>query len=63
MEVIHGIKSLHNGIIPSTFNLTEPLVDNDSNLLQNTRQGQFTTFIKNSYGFGGRCASVVVSKE
>lgn len=62
VEVIHGIKSLHNGIIPSTFNLTEPLVDNDSNLLQNTRQGQFTTFIKNSYGFGGRCASIVITR-
>jgi 3-oxoacyl-[acyl-carrier-protein] synthase II len=62
IELIYGLASLENNIVPRTFGLTNPLAD-DSVLLTENLEKQCNTFIKNSYAFGGRCASVVVSKD
>lgn len=62
IELIYGLASLENNIIPRTFGLTNPLAD-DPALLTKNLEKPCKTFIKNSYAFGGRSASIVVSKD
>lgn len=63
IELIHGLGSFDNNVVPKTFNLTDSIAPNDPLLLTKNKEQVSKTFIKNSFGFGGRCASVVVSKE
>jgi len=62
LELIYGLASLEYNIIPRTFGLTNPLADDPALLTENLEK-HCNSFIKNSYGFGGRCASVIVSKD
>lgn len=62
IELIHGINILEGGTIPATFNLSTSIAPEDVNLLTSNINKQSKTFIKNSFGFGGRCASIVISK-
>ena len=62
-ELIHGLGSFENNVIPKTFGITESIAPNDKNLLTENLNRESKVFIKNSFGFGGRCASIVVSKE
>lgn len=62
VEIIYGLAILKYGIIPKTFNLTNPLTDNCYLLTENTIK-KCKSFIKNSYGFGGRSASVVITYD
>lgn len=63
IEIIHSLGSFEHGIIPRTFNLSNSIAPNDKNLLTENLNKASTVFMKNSFGFGGRCASVVVSKH
>ena len=63
IELIHGLGSFDNNIVPRTFNLKDSIAPNDPLLLTENREQTSKTFIKNSFGFGGRCASILVSKE
>ena len=62
IELIHGISTFKYGVIPRTFNLSNKIADDELLLTQNLAKTS-QVFIKNSFGFGGRCASVVVSKD
>lgn len=63
IELIHGINSLETGLIPATYNLNDSIAPMDKNLLTENLQKECNTFLKNSFGFGGRCASIVISKK
>lgn len=62
VELIHGINILENDIIPATYKLKDSIAPNDVNLLTSNLNKKSKSFIKNSFGFGGRCASIVISK-
>lgn len=62
IEIIYGLAVFQYGIIPKTFNLTDPLA-NDLCLLRENVTKKCKSFIKNSYGFGGRSASAVITYE
>lgn len=62
IELIYGLASLEHNIVPRTFNLTRPLA-NDPVLLTKNLEKNCQSFLKNSYAFGGRCASVVIKGD
>ena len=62
IELIYGLASLEHNIIPRTFNLTNPLAD-DPVLLTENLEKNCCSFLKNSYAFGGRCASVIIESD
>lgn len=62
IELIYGLASMEFGIVPRNFNLTNPLA-NDEYLLTNNLYKPTNSFLKNSYAFGGRCASLIIQGD
>ncbi|HEX5105205.1 MAG TPA: beta-ketoacyl-ACP synthase II, partial [Pirellulaceae bacterium] len=61
IELVVTIKSLLDGVVPPTINLTTPDPDCDLDYTPNTpRERRFACAMSNSFGFGGHNASVVV---
>jgi 3-oxoacyl-[acyl-carrier-protein] synthase II len=61
IELVVTVKSLVDGIIPPTINLTNPDPACDLDYTPNTsRERRFTAAMSNSFGFGGHNASVVI---
>lgn len=60
LELIYGLLSMENSIIPKNFNLNDPL-EQDTNLLMVNLPKTCKSFLKNSFAFGGRCVSVVIT--
>jgi 3-oxoacyl-(acyl-carrier-protein) synthase len=62
LELCYTIEALNNDIVPHVANTT--IVDNESKItvaLENIHcESEYV--IKNSYGFGGRASSVILSK-
>lgn len=62
IETIYGIKSLQTGRIPPTANFTGCDFEDRLEIAKSETATDAEYFIKNSYGFGGKCASMIVGK-
>jgi 3-oxoacyl-[acyl-carrier-protein] synthase II len=63
VESIFSVKSIIDGIIPPTINLDEPDPECDLNYVPNqAQQKEISVVLKNSFGFGGVNASLVLRK-
>ncbi|QNK55053.1 beta-ketoacyl-ACP synthase II [Paenibacillus sp. PAMC21692] len=61
VEAIALVKSLNEGIIPPTINLTEPDAECDLDYVPNTaRKADLRIGMSNSFGFGGHNAVIIV---
>jgi len=60
IEIINAIEHLQKGCIPATDNLFDPL-DPDVRLITVTAKTDKKTFIKTSFGFGGRNGAAVIT--
>ena len=58
IETIYSIISMNNGIIPHTYNC----VDTDFNVVQKPFHKNIKKTLNNSFGFGGKCASMIIEK-
>lgn len=63
IEIIHAIKSLHKGIVPKNYNLANSIAPTDTMLLKENLKICARSFLKNSYGFAGKCATIIVEKD
>lgn len=62
VELVAGILALRHGFVPATLNLTEPDPACDLDYVPlHPRSFQSRVFVKNSFGFGGQNACLVVS--
>lgn len=59
IETIYGIMCMNNDIIPKNHNVVHTHL---SNVNVTQIQKKYDKFLKNSFGFGGRCSSLVVEK-
>lgn len=63
VETIFSVKTIIEGIIPPTINLENPDPDCDLDYVPNkARKKEVNTVLKNSFGFGGINASLVLKK-
>jgi 3-oxoacyl-[acyl-carrier-protein] synthase II len=60
IETIYGIKSLHAKLVPPVANFTECTFEQDLKIVKQPQPIEKKYFVKNSYGFGGKCSSIVV---
>jgi len=60
IELIYGIKSLETKQVPPVANFTSCEFEKDITIVKSTKTITKSHFVKNSYGFGGKCSSVVV---
>jgi 3-oxoacyl-[acyl-carrier-protein] synthase II len=61
IETIYSLLSFEHNVVPKIYNLANPIIT-DRNLLQHNIDKNCTSFLKNSFAFGGRSASLVVTK-
>ena len=61
IELIYTIKAMQTGISPGNYNLNNP-IGNNVLLPTSTFECNIQYALKNSFGFGGRNASIVISK-
>ena len=63
IEIAYGLKTLEHGMIPGNAGLEKP-IDDYFDLVpdKHTRVKPVKTFIKNSFGFGGRASAIILSK-
>jgi 3-oxoacyl-(acyl-carrier-protein) synthase len=62
IETVNAIKHLQKNKISPTHNLVRPIV-NDTRLITDVAQTTKKTFIKTSFGFGGRNGAAVITVE
>lgn len=62
VEIVHGIEELQKNIIPPNYNLLDPIVD-DYRIVATPRPTDKKTFIKTSFGFGGRNGAIVITVQ
>jgi 3-oxoacyl-[acyl-carrier-protein] synthase II len=62
IESIISIEGMNNNIIPPTANFTHCSFEKELKIVKEKTPINLNSFMKNSYGFGGRCASVVIAK-
>lgn len=62
IETIYTIYSLNSGIILPVANFDETDFDNDSVIVKEPTKTDAQYAMKNCYGFGGKCASMVIEK-
>lgn len=60
IETIHGIQSIRNNLIFPNFRIEEP-IENDPRILLSEVPTDKKTFIKTSFGFGGRNSVAVIT--
>ena len=60
IETIYGIKSLHAQLVPPVANFTGCEFEKDLKIVKQPQPIDKQYFVKNSYGFGGKCSSIVV---
>lgn len=62
LEIAYGLRSLETSILMPILNIKEPM-GKDVYLPQETQTvGNMKYMLKNSFGFGGKCGSVVIEK-
>ena len=59
IETAYGLEAVKNGYLHPNYNLTDPLSD-DPRLINKTTPIHGNTFMKASFGFGGRTAISVI---
>lgn len=62
IEIVNGIEHLQRGIIPKNYNLYNKFID-DERIILHTESTTRRTFIKCSFGFGGRNGATIVTVE
>jgi 3-oxoacyl-(acyl-carrier-protein) synthase len=62
IEIVNAIKHLQKNKISPTHNLVQPIV-NDPRLIAHVASTKKKTFIKTSFGFGGRNGAAVITVE
>ena len=65
LECVAGIIGMQEGFVPPTINhfTADPNIDSGLNLtLNQTQQRNFTTFMSNTFGFGGHNTSMIIRK-
>lgn len=63
VEMVASICTIQHGIVPPTINFCEPYSEMDLNYIPNEAQvHNVHSVLSNSYGFGGRNASLIVTK-
>lgn len=63
LETIYTVLSLHHGVVVKNFNLKHCDFDSLNILVHDMSSTTKKYAIKNSFAFGGKCASVLLSKE
>ncbi len=63
LEVVGTVRALEEGVLPYTINTShiDPEVDLDV-VIDRPRSGSFRTALKNSFGFGGQNACLVLRR-
>lgn len=62
IEAVISVISLHNHILPPNLNVTEKIKGFKYNIVHETQKGvKLNHVLSNSFGFGGNCASLVLS--
>lgn len=59
-EMIYGIKSMQEKLITPVANFSSCNFEKDVKIVKETEVIDHRYFIKNSYGFGGKCASAII---
>ena len=62
IEIVNAIKHLQKNKISPTYNLVQPM-ENDTRLITDVVSTKKKTFIKTSFGFGGRNGAAVITVE
>ena len=60
-EVVYSMLMMKNGFIAGNINFSEP--DDDTaclNIIPETREQGFETFLSNSFGFGGTNSTLII---
>jgi 3-oxoacyl-[acyl-carrier-protein] synthase II len=63
IETIYTVLSLNQGLILPNFNLNACDFDNEKILVYREQKTNKKYVVKNSFAFGGKCASILISKE
>ena len=64
VELIAGILSMENGVIPPTINYEYPDPECDLDYVPNeAREAKIDTILKNSFGFGGKNSALVMRRH
>jgi 3-oxoacyl-[acyl-carrier-protein] synthase II len=64
VETIFALMALTEGIVPPTINVDNPDPECDLDYVrEGARRMDVTAVLKNSFGFGGTNASLVIGKE
>jgi 3-oxoacyl-(acyl-carrier-protein) synthase len=62
IEIVNAIQNIQSGNISHNYNLEQPIAD-DSRLITTSASTQKKTFVKTSFGFGGRNGAVVITVQ
>jgi 3-oxoacyl-[acyl-carrier-protein] synthase II len=62
-ELVYGIKSMQEGIVPPVANFTGCNFEKELMIAKEPTAITGKYFIKNSYGFGGKCVSAVIGMK
>jgi 3-oxoacyl-(acyl-carrier-protein) synthase len=60
VEIVNAIQNIKQNLISPNYNLSDPMV-NDSRIITSARFTDKKTFIKTSFGFGGRNGAAVIT--
>lgn len=63
IESIIGIGSMNNNLIHPVGNFTSSDLNGSLKIVKHATSTPINSFIKNSYGFGGKCTSIVYAKH
>jgi 3-oxoacyl-(acyl-carrier-protein) synthase len=64
VEIAASLMMMCEGVIPATINYTEPDPECDLDYVTGgPRQARFETFMKNSFGFGGQNACLILGRR
>jgi 3-oxoacyl-[acyl-carrier-protein] synthase II len=62
IESIISIEGMHRNIVPPTANFTQCSFEKELKIVKEATPLNIDSFMKNSYGFGGKCSSVIYQK-
>jgi 3-oxoacyl-[acyl-carrier-protein] synthase II len=62
IEVVAGVLGLHHNILPPLVNLKKPDKNCDLNFVLKKQRADINVLIKNSFGFGGKNACLIIRK-